>query len=265
MNLDGKVAIVTGGASLIGAAVGAAVVAAGGRAVLADRMEEAGRQEAAAIGSDAAFVATDITDDDQLDALVEAAVTTYGGIDVLVSAAAIFDDAQIDTTRAEWHHALDVNMVSPAVLLGKVVPHMERRGGGAVVNIASISGSRSQPNRTVYNTTKAALLMLTRTAATVLAPRGIRVNAVSPGWTWSRNLEARFGSRERADELGAEFHALGRMADPEEIADAVVFLASDRASFITGAELAVDGGYLAMGPEALGQPFDKVRPIAEAP
>ena len=263
MSLDGKVAIVTGGASLIGAAVGAAVVAAGGRVVLADRAAELGRREAGAIGADAAFVATDITDDAQLDSLVEAAVATHGGIDVLVSAAAIFDDAQIDTTRTEWHHALDVNMVSPAVLLGKVVPHMERRGGGAVVNVASVSGSRSQPDRVVYNTTKAALLMFTRAAAQSLAPRGIRVNAVSPGWTWSRNLADRYGSRAQADRLGAEFHALGRMADPEEVADAVVFLASERASFITGAELAVDGGYLAMGPEALGQPFEKIRPIDE--
>jgi hypothetical protein len=103
--------------------------------------------------------------------------------------------------------------------------------------------------------------MLVRTAAQQLAPRGIRVNAVSPGWMWSRNIERRYGTRERADALAAEFQALGRLADPEEIAQAVLFLVSDRASFVTGADLVVDGGYSAMGPEALGQAFDRVTRI----
>jgi len=103
--------------------------------------------------------------------------------------------------------------------------------------------------------------MLVKTAAQQLAPRGIRVNAVSPGWMWSRNIERRYGTRERADALGAEFHPLGRIADPEEVAQAVAFLVSDRASFVTGTDLVVDGGYSAMGPEALGQAFEKVRTI----
>ena len=110
-----------------------------------------------------------------------------------------------------------------------------------------------QPGRMLYNTTKAGLLMLARTGAQALAPRGIRVNTVLPGWTWSRNIEERYGSRERADAFAAEFQMLGRMADPEEIADAILYVLSDRASFMTGADLAVDGGYSALGPEALGQ------------
>jgi NAD(P)-dependent dehydrogenase (short-subunit alcohol dehydrogenase family) len=255
---DGKVTLVTGGASLMGMAIGERFVSAGGRVVLADINEAVGREAVAALGDAARFLTTDITDDQQLDAVVDTAVTEFGGVDVLVNGAAIFDDAQIETTRSEWHTALDVNMISAAVLTSKVVPLMEARGGGAVVNIASVSGKQSQPNRVVYSVTKAALLGLTRNTAQQLAPRKIRVNAVSPGWTWSRNLATRYGSRERADLLGAEFHALGRVADPEEIADAVLFLASDRASFITGADLAVDGGYGAMGPEALGQPFEKI-------
>jgi hypothetical protein len=119
----------------------------------------------------------------------------------------------------------------------------------------------SQPQRVVYNVSKAGLLMLVKSAGNHLAKRGIRVNAVSPGWTWSRNIERRYGSRERADALAAEFQPLGRMAEPREIADAVGFLLSDKASFITGSELLVDGGYGTLGPEALGQPFEKIRTI----
>ena len=113
----------------------------------------------------------------------------------------------------------------------------------------------------VYNVTKAALLMLAKTGAQQLAAERIRVNAVSPGWTWSRNIEARYGTRERADAFAAEFQPLGRMADPDEIADAIMFLASDHASFMTGSNLAVDGGYGALGPEALGQAAAKYPPL----
>ena len=259
--MDGKVALVTGGASLIGVAIGEALIAAGAQVMLTDRNEELSAEVAAALGDGGTYHVADVTDDEALDELIAATVERFGGIDILVTAAAIFDDAQLETTRAEWHRAFDVNMISAAVLTGKVAPLMERRGGGAVVYVASVSGKQSQPDRVVYNVTKAALLGLSRNASQELAGRGIRVNAVSPGWTWSRNLEDRFGSRERADQLGAEFQPLGRMADPREIAAAVVFLASDEASFVTGADLAVDGGYSAVGPEALGQPFRKVPPL----
>ena len=141
---------------------------------------------------------------------------------------------------------------------------MRALGGGSVVIVSSISGRRSQPNRVLYPTTKAALLGLSRNAAQALAGDGIRVNAVLPGWTWSRNIERRYGSRERADDFASEFQYLGRMAEPSEIADAICFLLSDRATFITGAELNVDGGYLGAGPEANGQASAKV-PVIWSP
>ncbi len=130
--------------------------------------------------------------------------------------------------------------------------------------IASVSAKHSQPDRLVYPVTKSALLGVTRNSAQLLAGRSIRVNSVSPGWTWSRNIERRYGTRERADSVAAEFQALGRLANPDEIADAVLYLLSDRASFVTGADLAVDGGYSAMSPEALGQAFEKI-PVINAP
>ena len=262
----GKVALVTGATSYIGAAICTQLVGSGARVVLGDLAEDLGHSIAAPLGDSARFVRADVTHDGDLDRMVDTAVAEFGGIDLAVSAAAIFDDAQLDTTRDQWRRALDVNVIGAAMLIQKAVPSMERRGGGAIVVIASVSARQSQPDRLVYPVTKAALLGLTRNSAQLLAGRSIRVNAVSPGWTWSRNIERRYGaSRERADAVAAEFQALGRLADPDEIADAVLYLLSDRASFITGADLAVDGGYSAMGPEALGQAFAKYPIVTEQP
>jgi NAD(P)-dependent dehydrogenase (short-subunit alcohol dehydrogenase family) len=261
--LAGKVALVTGGASLIGAAIGRGLVESGARVVLGDVAEDLGAEVAAPLGDSARFVPTDVTKDADLDALVATAITEFGGVDIAVSAAAIFDDDRLETSRESWHHSFDVNVIGAARLMAKVVPGMERRGGGAIVIIASVSAKQSQPNRIVYPVTKSALLGLTRNSAQLLADTSIRVNSVSPGWTWSRNIDGRYESRARADQVVAEFQALGRLAEPEEIADAVVYLCTDRASFITGADLAVDGGYAAMGPEALGQAFEKFPTLAE--
>jgi NAD(P)-dependent dehydrogenase (short-subunit alcohol dehydrogenase family) len=258
-DLDGRVAIVTAGASYLGYAVGAALLGEGARVVLADRDVEHGTEVAGALGRDARFVPTDVSSDVDLTRLVATAVDTFGRLDVLVSGTALFEDERLDTSREVWNRVLDVNVTSAAILTAMAASRMPR--GGAIVQIASVSGSHAQPSRVVYNTSKAALLMLVKTAAVQLAPAGIRVNAVSPGWMWSRNIERRYGTRERADALAAEFQVLGRMADPEEVAAAVLFLVSDRASFVTGAELLVDGGYSTMGPEGRGQPFEKIRTI----
>jgi hypothetical protein len=254
----GKVAVVTGAASFIGTAIGNQLVAAGARVVLGDLDEKIGGHVAERLGDSTRFVRTDVTRDADLDTLIGTATAEFGGLDFVVSAAAVFVDAQMATTREQWHSALDVNVIAPAMRIEKAVPHMVQRGGGAVVIIASISAKHSQPNRLVYPVTKSALLGLARNSAQLLAERSIRVNTVSPGWTWSRNIERRYGTRERADSVAAEFQALGRLAHPEEIADAVLYLLSDRASFVTGTDLAVDGGYAAMGPEALGQAFEKI-------
>ena len=253
---DNKIFIITGGASLIGLAVARTVVAEGGRVVLSDLSTDAGEMKSAMQGS-GIYIAGDITDDAFLDRVVATAMETYGGIDGVVSAAATFDDKLFKTTRQDWLRALDVNVVSAALLSQKAIPHMTARGGGSMVYVASISGHRAQPNRMVYPVTKTALLMLAKTGATQLAPptsASTPCHRDGPGVATSSDAMA-------AAKLPTLSPPSSKVSagwpSPTEIAKAIAFLLSSDASFITGTDIAVDGGYTALGPEALGQPQRK--------
>ncbi len=249
-DLSGKVAIVTGGATLIGAKVVEAFDAAGAKSTVADINAEDGEALAKRIGDSVIFTNTDITDDEALDACIAETVERFGGIDFVVNVACTYLDNGIDSTRAEWLEALNTNVVSGAILVQKVMPHMQERGGGAVVNYASISGKVAQPGRMLYAVSKAAILGMTRNQAAHLAPHNIRVNSVSPGWTWSNVIKQLSGDdRAKTDRVAAPLHMLGRAGNAEEVANTVLFLCSDQASFITGTDIAVDGGYTALGPE----------------
>jgi NAD(P)-dependent dehydrogenase (short-subunit alcohol dehydrogenase family) len=248
--LDGKTAIVTGGATLIGAAVVRAFCAAGTRVAVADIDEEGGRRLVRELGDAVLFSPTDIRDDAQLERLADETASRFGGIDFLVNLACSYVDEGLGSARADWLESLNVNVASAAMAAQLTHPHMVKRGGGVIVNFASISAKVAQTGRWLYPVSKAAIVQLTRNMAMDLAPDGIRVNSVSPGWTWSKVMvELTGGDRAKTNRVAAPFHLLGRAGDPEEVANVVLFLCSDEASFVTGADYAVDGGYSAMGPE----------------
>ncbi|WP_431025443.1 SDR family oxidoreductase [Halomonas sp. H5] len=249
-SLHKRSVIITGGATLIGQALAEAFVAAGSEVAILDIDEAAGSALADRLGSTARFIATDITRDDQLQAAVARVEAEVGGIDILVNLACSYLDEGLASSRADWLTALDINLVSTVMATKAVHPALRRRGGGVIVNFSSISAEVAQTGRWLYPASKAAMRQLTRSMALDLAEEGIRVNSVSPGWTWSRLIEeVSGGDRARTDRVAGDFHMLGRAGDPAEVAQVVLFLCSDRASFVTGADYAVDGGYSALGPE----------------
>jgi NAD(P)-dependent dehydrogenase (short-subunit alcohol dehydrogenase family) len=253
LRLNQKIAIVTGAATGIGEAIALLMGEEGARVVVADVDEVGGEATAAAIrdaGGEAIFARCDVSREADVRAMTEAAVRAFGGVDVLVNNAAVFVLKGVEATPEEWQRSLGVNVVGTSLCTRYAAEEMKRRGGGAIVNLSSISAFIAQPQFVTYSATKAAILQMTRNVALDLAPHGIRVNAVCPGTILtqaSRNHMERVG--QSFEEWNAEQSSrqlLGRVGDPREVAYAVVFLASDEASFVTGTHLMVDGGYVAV-------------------
>lgn len=251
--LRGKTAIVTGGAAGIGQATAQMFAREGARVVVADLDEGAGAEtveQIAACGGEAIFVRTDVSVESDAEAVCRRAVEVFGGLQILVNNAAVFVLKGLDATPADWARVLGVNVVGTAMMSRYAAIEMRRTAaGGAIVNLGSISSFVAQPQFVTYSATKAAIVQMTRNMALDLAPDGIRVNCVCPGTILTR---ASYDHMERTGQTIEEFlaveapkHMLGRTGEPREVAAAILFLASDEASFITGAHLCVDGGYTA--------------------
>jgi NAD(P)-dependent dehydrogenase (short-subunit alcohol dehydrogenase family) len=252
-----KVALVTGATHGIGFSIalellkeGANVVAAG----LPADVEE-GKVAFAAEGYDNILIISgDLSSSIFCTELVSTVIERFGRVDLLVNNAFSFLSRGIDSTTSDWDRVMSVGPVAFALLTQLCAAQMKNNGGGSIVNISSISAWVAQPNRWTYNCAKGAVAQLTRCAALDLAPLGIRVNSVSPGWTWTREVDkACNGDRESKIREWGAYSMLERLAFTIEIARPVLFLLSDDASFITGSDLPVDGGYNALGPEGLGR------------
>lgn len=249
-SLDGRVAVVTGGATLVGHGVVRALHEEGATVVVVDIDADGARDIVDALGDRVDVIVADITDDARVDRLVAGVVSTHGGLDILVNLACSYLDDGADTDREGWLRAFDVNVISAVMMTRAARPALAASGRGSVVNFTSISSKVAQTGRWVYPATKAALVQVTRSMAMDLAADGIRVNSVSPGWTWSKVMDTLSqGDRARTDRVAAPFHLTGRVGEPVEVGRVVAFLASDAASVVTGADWAADGGYSAMGPE----------------
>ncbi|HVW42884.1 MAG TPA: SDR family oxidoreductase [Amycolatopsis sp.] len=243
--LAGKVAVVTGAARGMGAAFAEGLARRGVHVVGGDIDVDEMKETAARIATSGAEVlpaALDVTDSDGQAALASLAVDRFGRLDYWVNNAGLFPEAAVlDIDAAQFAATYDVNV--KGVLFGAqaAARAMAATGGGSIVNMASVSGLRVRPGRATYSTSKAAVLHLTRFLATELGPQGVRVNAIAPGFVNTRMTEWVRGNPEVMEQVLATI-PLGRFAEPEEIFEAVAFLLSDSARFITGSTLVVDGG-----------------------
>jgi NAD(P)-dependent dehydrogenase (short-subunit alcohol dehydrogenase family) len=248
MRLAGKVAIVTGGGSGIGRATAELFAREGAKVVVADYKADLGHETVQAIedaGGNAQFVQVDVSDSAQIQKMVQTTLDAFGGLDVLFNNAGVLIFGTIlDTDEEAWRRIMSINLTGTFLCSRAVLPHMIERGGGAIINVTSSTGAHdAAPNFAAYIASKGGVALLTRAMAIDHADDNVRVNAIAPGPTETPMLRDNF-SQEELDAFAATF-PMKRLGQPNELAAAVLFLASDEASFVTGAILAVDGGQTA--------------------
>jgi 3alpha(or 20beta)-hydroxysteroid dehydrogenase len=244
--LHGKVALVTGAARGIGAAIAHRFAEEGANLLLTDADEAGARQVATDIGNDAAAHPYDVTSEAEWEAVVAWALETHGHIDVLVNNAGVFLAAKLEeTTLEEFRRVQEVNQVGVFLGMRSIAPGMFERGSGSIINLSSVAGLMGSPYLTAYAASKWTVRGMTKVAAKELAASGVRVNSLHPGQI---DTDMHTRQRERTPELIDHLVAAipaRRIGDAQEIADAAVFLASDESRYVTGSELAVDGGVTA--------------------
>ena len=246
MRLEGKAAVVTGAGQGIGAAIARLFAAEGARLVLADLRSGPATgmvEEITSGGGEAVFVQADVTSDADCKRMIDTAIERYSDLDILVNNAGIAGKGTVtEATEELWDRVMAVNLKSIFLASRHAVPHMERAGGGSIVCIASVAGMTGEKGQVAYNTSKHGVIGLVRCMAYDHAAAGIRVNAVCPGAIDTPLLSPL--TEERRTRLEG-LHMMRRLGRPEEIARAVLYLAGDESSFITGAAHVVDGGYTA--------------------
>ncbi len=248
MRLEGKVALISGGARGQGAVEAKVFAREGASVVIGDILDERGRQvesEIAESGGNATYVHLDVTSESEWNHAVSLAVDRYGGLDILVNNAGILIRAGVeDTTGEDWDRIMDIN--AKGVFLGTkaAIPAMRAAGGGSIINISSIAGLIGSPGSAAYSSTKGAVRILTKSTAVQYATEGIRCNSVHPGLIYTDMTRETLDTPEGERNWRARV-PLGRIGQSEDIANGVLFLASDESSYMTGSELVIDGGITA--------------------
>lgn len=246
-SVEGKVAVVTGAGAGIGRATAAALAREGASVVVTDVATREGREtveKVAADGGDALFLEHDVASEDDWTRVLAAAKEHFGGIDVLVNNAGIYFIAPVtETTIEQWNRLFSINVTGTFLGAKHVVPYLAARGGGSIVNLSSVAGLLGAAGHACYGASKGAVRILTKDLAAELGSENIRVNSVHP--TYVRTAMADYGAAKAGktlDELGRGMSVLGRLAEPEDVANVIVFLAADDSRYLTGAEFVVDGG-----------------------
>jgi NAD(P)-dependent dehydrogenase (short-subunit alcohol dehydrogenase family) len=247
---ENKVALVTGAGSGIGRAVAQTFAREGAKVVVADISTEGGEETVRLIkkdGGEAIFVKTDVAQEDQAEALVNKAVQTYGRLDCAHNNAGIEGTVALtaDYPEEDWDRVIAVNLTGIWLCMRAELHQMLKQGGGSIVNTSSVFGMIGTPNYSAYGASKMGVAALTKTCALDYATSNIRVNAICPGVIHTPMIDRTINGNPQIEEQLIALEPVGRMGKPEEVAETVVWLCSDRASFVTGHALDVDGGYLA--------------------